>query len=107
MDHLSEEFLQQRLDKRKEIGLLRTLKTTTGMVDFCSNDYLGFANSGELLSMIERFPLPPGHTRLGSKGSRLLAGNTWFAEDLEKRIAGFHHAFDLVLIITEGDWVGA
>lgn len=72
--------------------MLRSLKITSGLVDFCSNDYLGFANSGELLSMIEHFPVPPQQTQLGSKGSRLLAGNTAFAEELEKFIAGFHRA---------------
>ncbi len=89
---MDENFLEQRLAKRKNDGLLRTLKQSQGLIDFCSNDYLGFANSGELQSLIAQFPVPPQHTVLGSRGSRLLAGNTVFAEELEKFIAGFHRA---------------
>ncbi|MEO6168612.1 MAG: 8-amino-7-oxononanoate synthase [Chitinophagales bacterium] len=98
---MNENFLHQRLDKRKALGLLRSMKVSDGLIDFCSNDYLGFANSGELLSMIEHFPVPPKQSRLGSKGSRLLAGNTAFAEELEKYIAGFHGA-EAGLIFNSG-----
>ncbi|HUM46215.1 MAG TPA: 8-amino-7-oxononanoate synthase [Chitinophagales bacterium] len=98
---MNENFLQQRLDKRKALGLLRSLKVSNGLIDFCSNDYLGFASSGELLSMIEHFPVPPQQTRLGSKGSRLLAGNTAFVEELEKYIADFHGA-EAGLIFNSG-----
>lgn len=80
---------------------MRTLKVNEGLIDFCSNDYLGFANSGELLSMIEHFPVPPQHTRLGSKGSRLLAGNTAFVEELEQYVARFHKA-EAGLIFNSG-----
>lgn len=89
---MNEDFLAQRLAKRKEQGLLRLLKLNEGLIDFCSNDYLGFANSGELQSLIAHFPVPPQHTVLGSRGSRLLAGNTAFAEELEQFIADFHRA---------------
>ncbi len=89
---MNEDFLAQRLAKRKEQGLLRSLKLNEGLIDFCSNDYLGFANSGELHSLIAHFPVPPQHTVLGSRGSRLLAGNTAFAEELEQFIADFHRA---------------
>jgi 8-amino-7-oxononanoate synthase len=71
---------------------LRTLKIPSGLIDLCSNDYLGFAGSGELLAMIEQFPVPPGQSRLGSRGSRLLAGNSSFIEETEKFIAVFHRA---------------
>lgn len=98
---MTEHFLLQRLSQRKELGLFRSLKITTGLIDFCSNDYLGFANSGELLSLVEHFPTPSQHTVLGSKGSRLLAGNTAFAEQLEQYIAGFHIA-DTGLLFNSG-----
>ena len=38
-----EENLQNALDIRASENSLRKLKISEGMVDFCSNDYLGFA----------------------------------------------------------------
>ncbi len=62
------------------------------MIDFCSNDYLGFSRSKELKALfeleVEKYP----EYRLGSAGSRLLAGNDKFTEELESDIAKFHNA---------------
>ncbi len=70
---------------------LRSLKTDASLIDFCSNDYLGFSRSPELKSHfeleLEKYP----EYRLGSTGSRLLAGNEQFTEDLEAYIANFHN----------------
>lgn len=85
-------FLSQSLQKRQELNAVRRLTVTENTIDFCSNDYLGFARSAELRSAIAgeyaQLELPQN----GSAGSRLLAGNTAYAEELEKRIAAFHHA---------------
>ena len=64
------------------------------MVNFCSNDYLGFSQKIELNSEIFSFPS-------GATGSRLLAGNTQFVEDLEQEIADFHGA-EAGLIFNSG-----
>lgn len=89
---MKDDFLTRKLDQRASQGLLRKLSVNQGLIDFCSNDYLGFANSGELISHINNFPQPPGHSVLGSKGSRLLAGNSPFVEQLEQFIAAYHQA---------------
>ena len=85
-----EEILQQSLEQRKEDGLLRKLEVREGLVDFCSNDYLGLARSEELIDRIEQAYIP--FKQLGATGSRLLSGNSRLAEELESLVAEFHGA---------------
>ena len=81
----------EQLNKRKEENALRSLRVNDGLVDFCSNDYLGFARSEELAKMTEKeFRLQKISN--GSTGSRLISGNSVYAEILEKEIAAFHNA---------------
>jgi len=80
-----------KIEKRQQQGNLRALKLTEGMIDFCSNDYLGFARSVELNSQIRNIKSEIRNIN-GSTGSRLLSGNSQFAEDLEQQIANFHKA---------------
>lgn len=88
--------LEDRLAARHEAGNLRALKVISPCIDFSSNDYLGLARSSlfadYLLGEWKRTDL-----LLGSPGSRLLAGNSVYAQDLEERIAKFHgHATGLL-----------
>lgn len=85
-------FLSQALKKREEQNALRKLVVNNQLIDFCSNDYLGFAKSDSLLKNIQEEYDRLQEKTSGSGGSRLLAGNTHYAEELEKKIAAFHHA---------------
>ena len=80
-----EKHLFNIIEERKRQSLFRSLQTSNNLVDFCSNDYLGFSRKIEQNS--ENYSFPSGAT-----GSRLLAGNTQFIEDLEQEIADFHGA---------------
>lgn len=102
--HQIESFLAESLQKRKDLALYRVLKTTQNMVDFCSNDYLGFAKTGILVEGIkqELSQLDQAATQwVGATGSRLLAGNYAYTENLEKHIARFHDA-EAGLIFNSG-----
>ena len=70
-----ESFLKEKLDERKEKGLLRTLQEESELVDFLSNDYLGLARSEELAHRIESRIKSLGFLGNGGTGSRLLSGN--------------------------------
>lgn len=84
--------LENRLLKRIKMGNLRALKTTEPMIDFSSNDYLGLARSPQLAtSVFQEWEMHLSHLNgLGSTGSRLLTGNSLYAQELEERIAQFH-----------------
>jgi 8-amino-7-oxononanoate synthase len=85
--------LQQALQKRMELQALRILKINDLPSDFCSNDYLGYSRSLPLQQAIEEEWNTLAEQRSnGSGGSRLLAGNTAYAEELENDIAAFHQA---------------
>ena len=87
-----EATISRTLDKRRSASTFRRL-TTVGAdaVDFSSNDFLSLATNEELRqSFIAE--LQRGPTNTGSGGSRLLDGNSTYAEQLERRIAAFHNA---------------
>lgn len=92
MTFSADSFLKESLNKRKENNSFRKLVVNDDLVDFCSNDYLGFAHSLELKKAIEEEYNSLVKLSNGSGGSRLLAGNTVYAEELEKKIAKFHNA---------------
>lgn len=78
-----DDFLQNRLLERKAENAFRTLVYSEQRIDFCSNDYLGIAQT----SWPANQPL-----RNGSGGSRLLAGNYPLINETEQLIASFHEA---------------
>ena len=84
--------LENRLQKRTKLGNLRTLKITQPMIDFSSNDYLGLARSPQLAtSVFQEWEVNLSRLNgLGSTGSRLLTGNSLYAQELEEKIAKFH-----------------
>lgn len=91
--------LVQALEERKRKGLFRSLRSDHPEIDFSSNDYLGFSKEGLIEEKIKALDLHSDHS--GSTGSRLISGNTSFAEQLEKEIAGFHSA-EAALLFNSG-----
>jgi len=90
---MKEDFLNKKLDERKAQNAYRELKIPEGMIDFCSNDYLGLSKI-----LHPEFPLAVKH---GSTGSRLLAGNYPLINETEEQIAAFHAA-PAALIFNSG-----
>ncbi len=93
-----EEKLRHALDEREHSHSLRRLPVPSSgtpenvLVDFCSNDYLGFSRSEMLRERIRQAEKEFSDAGVGSTGSRLISGNSRFCEELEDRIAKFHHA---------------
>src|SRR4051812_34169388 len=93
-------ILEEILIKRKDESRFRSLSTNK-LIDFSSNDYLGLARSGVLKEAINKeLKKFPDYTN-GSTGSRLLSGNSAYAEELEQWIADFHYA-EAGLIFNSG-----
>lgn len=84
--------LTERLLKRERSGNLRALSFSQNLIDFASNDYLGLARSSSLSDSIAQELSKHKNTLngWGSTGSRLLTGNSCYAQDLENKIAAFH-----------------
>jgi 8-amino-7-oxononanoate synthase len=93
--------LQGRLKAREKEGLLRTLKYTSDQIDFSSNDYLGLSRSESLFNEIHQELDALTIKRNGATGSRLLAGNTEYYEEIESRLAKIFKA-DASLIFNSG-----
>lgn len=100
MDFSANSFINSRLQERIDNNSYRTLSHNLP-IDFCSNDYLGFAQSKDLKTLIEQEIVKHPNTLLGATGSRLLAGNNSYIENKEKEIAFFHNA-DAGLIFNSG-----
>ena len=82
--------LQIALNKRKSENAFRNLNTNEGMIDFCSNDYLGFAKKTQHI-----------YAANGSTGSRLISGHHSIYEKVERNIANFHQ-MEAALIFNSG-----
>lgn len=95
-------ILSEALQKRRDQNAFRSLVVNSKLIDFCSNDYLGFARSEELKTRIDSeilktdFLISNHKSSIcnynGSTGSRLLSGNSAFAQDLEVFISKYHNA---------------
>lgn len=88
---------QRALDQREARSARRRLTVLPpDAVDFSSNDFLSLSSSSVLrtryLQTLNRHYASNPVPALGSGGSRLLDGNSAYAEDLERFISSFHHA---------------
>eukprot|EP00537_Pseudo-nitzschia_pungens_P012343 CAMPEP_0172391886 /NCGR_PEP_ID=MMETSP1061-20121228/8171_1 /TAXON_ID=37318 /ORGANISM="Pseudo-nitzschia pungens, Strain cf. pungens" /LENGTH=464 /DNA_ID=CAMNT_0013122611 /DNA_START=86 /DNA_END=1476 /DNA_ORIENTATION=+ len=94
-----QQHILPKLKQRTEKGSLRRLKpirresstaSSHATIDFSTNDYLGLAQSIRQQQAVEdayaRLPL----RGLGSTGSRLLTGDSDYAQSLEARLAKWH-----------------
>ena len=85
MDSL-DAILSSKLERRERENNLRSLSTSSNLIDFVSNDYLSLARSSELktkiATKIESFPVQNGST-----GSRLLSGNSDYIVQVETKLA--------------------
>lgn len=83
--------IEKSLHKRISENRLRKLHHNEYLLDFSSNDYLGLARCPFLVTAVldewARLRDSSLLNGLGSTGSRLLTGNSCYAEELENRIA--------------------
>jgi 8-amino-7-oxononanoate synthase len=93
----NDDFLNRKLNERKQQNAFRQLKLSEGKIDFCSNDYLGIVKNNLLFQLLT----VNCQLSTGSTGSRLLAGNYKLIEEAEKEIALFHQS-ETALIFNSG-----
>lgn len=93
--------LQDKLDIRKAENTFRQLSTPRELVDFASNDYLGFSMSKEIFDLTHHYLENKFIFQNGSRGPRLLMGNHQLYNDLEKLICKTYHC-ESALIFNSG-----
>lgn len=93
--------LQHVLATRKKEETFRTLNSIEGLIDFLSNDYLGFATNETLFSKTFQLLLTESVASNGSGGSRLLSGNHKLYNRLEPLLANFYKS-DAALVFNSG-----
>ena len=93
--------LSDKLALRLQNNALRQLPKASGLVDFASNDYLGFSNSSVIFEATHQYLLDHNQKQNGATGSRLLSGNHTVYHTAEDYIAQFHQA-PAALIFNSG-----
>jgi 8-amino-7-oxononanoate synthase len=93
--------LSVKLETRKLVKSLRTLPQSNDLIDFSSNDYIGFSKSEAIFSETHQFLLDRNIKSNGATGSRLLSGNHSLYAETENYIARFHQS-ESALIFNSG-----
>lgn len=91
------EKLIKKLNLRIQNNALRQLGSRSSLVDFASNDYLGFAQSKSIFDEVHTFLNSRKIHQNGASGSRLLTGNHSLYSETESHIAAFHNAESALL----------
>lgn len=93
--------LQTKLEQRQVNNALRRLPSDNSLVDFASNDYIGFAHNENLFHQTHQYLLDNNIKTNGATGSRLISGNHDLYQVAENFIAQFHQA-EAALIFNSG-----
>ena len=89
--------LTDKLETRNKNKSLRILPQPNDLIDFASNDYIGFSKSEMIFSETHQLLLDRNIKSNGATGSRLLSGNHSLYTETEKYIAKFHQTGSALL----------
>ncbi|MDC3209819.1 aminotransferase class I/II-fold pyridoxal phosphate-dependent enzyme, partial [Chitinophagales bacterium] len=88
-----EQYLIDKIKERKDKDAFRSFRVSAGEIDFCSNDYLGFAKDPEIHHAVNEELLHQEYIHVnGSTGARTITGTSAAIVDLERSLASFHIA---------------
>lgn len=93
--------LQQKITQRVTQNSLRRLGKENSLIDFSSNDYLGFAKSEIIFNKTHQYLINNNFKINGATGSRLLSGNHKLYATVEKQLAKLHN-IETALIFNSG-----
>ncbi|SDE95778.1 aminotransferase class I/II-fold pyridoxal phosphate-dependent enzyme [Cellulophaga baltica] len=95
------EKLTKKLEDRRGLNALRSLPVQQNLIDFSSNDYLGFAKNTVIFEGAVALLAEKNLKLNGATGSRLISGNYDLYIEVEDRIANFH-ATATALVFNSG-----
>lgn len=87
--------------RRESQNSLRHLPEGSDLVDFSSNDYLGFSRNREIFERASQLLSEKDIKQNGATGSRLLSGNHRLYCELEENLAEFHQT-ESALVFNSG-----
>lgn len=90
-----------KLETRKQNNALRQLPQSNHLIDFSSNDYIGFSKSKTIFEETHQYLIGINGMQNGATGSRLLSGNHKVYQEAENYIANFHQS-ESALIFNSG-----
>jgi 8-amino-7-oxononanoate synthase len=93
--------LISKLEQREGNNSLRKLALPNHLIDFASNDYLGFSKSEAIFNETHSYLIDNSILQNGATGSRLLSGNHSVYKEAENYIAKFHQV-ESALIFNSG-----
>ena len=92
--------LSDKLETRRQNNSLRFLPQPSGLIDFSSNDYIGFSKSEAIFNETHQFLLDHNIKNNGATGSRLISGNHTLYTETENYIAQFHQSLASLHLAT-------
>jgi len=95
------ENLNRKLENCKQENQFRKLPVFNNLIDFSSNDYIGFSKSETLFKQTHAYLLENEIFQNGATGSRLTSGNHSLYQIAESFIAQFHES-EAALIFNSG-----
>ncbi len=93
--------LAAKLEIRKQNNAFRKLSFPNDLIDFASNDYIGFSRNKAIFEETHQYLIENKIIQNGATGSRLLSGNHKVYQEAENYIAQFHQS-DSALIFNSG-----
>ena len=89
--------LTLKLEQREQNNSIRKLALPNHLIDFASNDYLGFSKSEAIFNGTHSFLFDNNIIQNGATGSRLLSGNHIVYQEAENYISKFHDSENALL----------
>ena len=93
--------LKTKLEKRQNENAFRQLGKSNHLIDFSSNDYLGFSKSETIFKNTQELLEAHNSKQNGATGSRLLSGNHKLYQIVEQQISTFHNS-ETALVFNSG-----
>ncbi|WP_299128548.1 pyridoxal phosphate-dependent aminotransferase family protein [uncultured Winogradskyella sp.] len=93
--------LHKKLEERKANNAFRRLGSNSNLIDFSSNDYLGFSKSETIFNKAHDYIIDNNLKQNGATGSRLLSGNHKLYDIAEAKIARTHNT-EAALVFNSG-----
>ena len=93
--------LNQKLQERHLNNALRQLRSSNNLIDFSSNDYLGFSKSKAIFDQAHQYLVDHNMIQNGATGSRLISGNHNLYAEVEDILCQFHNS-ESALVFNSG-----